>query len=104
MNLLDYIDPVELDKPEEYHLPSDELLSRKITIHTPSFDTTDLSQFQIAILGIPEDRNSFNKGASLAPDRIRSELYKLVSPVSKTNIIDLGNLKAGNTYNDTANF
>lgn len=101
MNLLDYIDPVELDKPEEYHIASDELLSRKITIHTPSFNTDDLSRFQLAILGAPEDRNSFNKGASLAPDRIRSELYKLVSPVSKTSIIDLGNLKAGNTFNDT---
>lgn len=101
MELLDYVDPVELEKPEEYFLQSEEVLSKKIDIHTASFQIEDLSSYDIAILGIPEDRNSFNKGAALGPDSIRSELYKLISSVTKTKMIDIGNLKSGNTYSDT---
>lgn len=101
MELLDFIDPVELERPEEYYLQSKEVFSKKIDIHTASTPIEDLSTYTIALLGVPEDRNSYNKGASLAPDKIRSELYKLMSPVSKTKIIDLGNLKQGNTYSDT---
>jgi formiminoglutamase len=101
MELLDYLDPVELERPEEYFLQSEEILSKKIDVHTQSFELGNLSNYNIALLGIPEDRNSYNKGAALAPNKIRSELYKLISPELKTTIIDLGNIKAGNTYSDT---
>ncbi|HBH47287.1 MAG TPA: arginase [Bacteroidales bacterium] len=101
MELLDYLDPVELERPEEYFLQSEEILSKKIDVHTQSFELGNLSNYNIALVGIPEDRNSYNKGAALAPNKIRSELYKLISPELKTTIIDLGNIKAGNTYSDT---
>lgn len=101
MELIDFLDPVELEKPDEYFLQSEEVLSKKIYIHTASSPIGDLSNYDIALLGVPEDRNSHNKGASLAPDKIRSELYKLMNPVSRTEIIDLGNLKLGNTFSDT---
>jgi formiminoglutamase len=101
IDLKDYIDPVELEKPADYFLQSNELFSRTITVNTASAELGDLSNYNVAILGVPEDRNSNNKGSSLAPQNIRSELYKLISPVTKLKIIDLGNLKAGNTFNDT---
>ena len=101
MELLDYLNPVELEKPEEFYLQSDELFSKKIDIHTASFELNDLSEYDIAILGVPEDRNSFNKGASLAPDKVRGELYKLIASNAKTKIVDLGNIKPGNTFSDT---
>ena len=101
MELLDYLDPVELEKPEEYYLQSEDIFSKNIDIHTASFEFSDLSRYDVALLGIPEDRNSFNKGAALAPDTVRSELYKLISPISKTKVVDLGNLKVGNTFTDT---
>jgi formiminoglutamase len=101
MEFTDYLDPVELDKPEEYLLNSTELYSRTITVNTASTIIGDLSNYDLAILGVPEDRNSYNKGCALAPTTIRSELYKLISPVQKLKIIDLGNLKPGNTYSDT---
>jgi formiminoglutamase len=90
-----------LERPEEYFLQSEEILSKKIDVHTQSFELGNLSNYNIALVGIPEDRNSYNKGAALAPNKIRSELYKLISPELKTTIIDLGNIKAGNTYSDT---
>lgn len=101
MDLKDYLDPVELDKPEDFYLRSNELINRAITVNTASSDLGDLSNFNLAILGVPEDRNSHNKGSSLAPGNIRSELYKLISSFSHQKIVDLGNLKQGNTFNDT---
>ena len=68
---------------------------------TNDFDETKISQYDIAIIGIPEDRNSCNIGSSEAPDEIRRELYKLYKPFEKLNIIDLGNLKQGKTVKDT---
>lgn len=101
MDLFDLIDPVELEKPDEYFLSRKDLFSHKINIHTENFNLSELSQQDIVIIGVPEDRNSFNRGAALSPDRIRSELYKLIQPSDKLKIFDIGNLKSGNTYSDT---
>lgn len=101
MQLSDYLDPVELDRPESTHLSSEELVPHTITINTDNSGLEDLTKYDLIILGVPEDRNSFNKGTALAPDKIRGELYKLVSPINKLKVLDLGNIKSGNTYADT---
>jgi arginase family enzyme len=101
MNLNNYFNPVELDKPENTEILSDSVLGRNIRINTVSTPIDEISNYKIAILGIPEDRNSSNKGVSLAPDNIRTKLYQLYKINDKLKIIDLGNLKEGNTYNDT---
>lgn len=59
------------------------------------------SVFDIAIIGIPEDRNADEKGASLAPDAVRKKLYELYKPHDKLRIIDFGNLKKGKNIKDT---
>ena len=59
-----------------------------------------LEQYDIAIIGVPEERNTDNKGTKLAPDIIRKKLYQLNNPHG-SQIIDLGNLKAGKSLNDT---
>ncbi|MBN1598033.1 MAG: formimidoylglutamase [Bacteroidales bacterium] len=101
MNLTDYLDPVSLEKPDEYFISRPNLFGKEINIHTPDFEIGDLNQYSMAILGVPEDRNSFNKGSSLAPEKIRGQLYQLNRPGNNLKIIDLGNLKQGNTFNDT---
>ena len=101
MNLNNYFNPVELDKPENTEILSDSILGKNIRVNTPSTPIDEISNYNIAILGIPEDRNSSNKGASLAPDNIRTKLYQLYKINDKLKIIDLGNLIEGNTYNDT---
>jgi formiminoglutamase len=101
MNLNNYFNPVELDKPEDTALLSESILGKNININTASNLIDEISNYDIAILGIPEDRNSSNKGVSLAPDNIRAKLYQLYKINDKLKIIDLGNLKEGNTYNDT---
>lgn len=101
MELTDYLDPVELEKPEDAVLDNDELFGKSIYIYTENNPLPDLSDFDIAILGVPEDRNSNNHGASLTPDKVRIELYNLIKTPRLPKIADLGNLKAGNTYSDT---
>lgn len=77
MDLNDYFTPVSIEKPNHLFLNQDNTVGRNITIHTPNTPIGDISKFNIAILGIPEDRNSPNKGSSSAPDRIREKLYQL---------------------------
>ncbi len=61
-----------------------------------------LSDFDIIIIGIPEDRNAtINKGSATAPDAIRNQLFKLFKPFEQLKIADLGNLKLGETLKDS---
>jgi arginase family enzyme len=63
----------------------------------PALDNTD-----IAIIGVPEERNACNnEGCSKAPGEIREFLYALYEGDDEYKIADLGNLKPGNTVNDT---
>jgi hypothetical protein len=78
MNLLDFVEPVSLEKPDEHLIASPNLIGKTITIHTPDNVPANFQDFQIAILGVPEDRNSFNRGASLAPEKIRAQLYNCI--------------------------
>jgi arginase family enzyme len=58
--------------------------------------------YQLAILGIPEDRyGSDFLGCAEAPDQIRKNLYALIKPRVDMKIIDLGNIKKGNALTDT---
>lgn len=62
----------------------------------------DLSQFDIALLGVPEARNSYkNSSSALAPDEIRRQFYQLYSWNLPVRIIDLGNLIPGVTVDST---
>jgi len=101
MDLNEYFEPVALDEPEDSFRFSDAMFGRNISIHTPNGAIDEISNYQIAILGVPEDRNSGNTGTSAAPDRIRSKLYELFRINEKLRIIDLGNLKKSSRVNDT---
>ena len=101
MDLNYYFEPVALDKPEDSFSVSDAMFGRNIRINTPNTPIDEISNYQLAIFGIPEDRNSPNTGSSLAPDRVRAKLYNLYRVNEKLRIIDLGNLKRATTVNDT---
>lgn len=101
MDLNDYFDPVSLDKPDFEHLSSVSLFSRNIHVHTPDSKIKDVSDYEVALVGVSEDRSSPNRGCASAPDRIRSFLYQLSGPRKKIRIIDLGNIKKGEKVEDT---
>jgi formiminoglutamase len=101
MDLNDYFEPVALDKPDETFRSGDSLFGRNIRIHTASTGIDEISNYNIAILGVNEDRNSGNTGSAEAADRIRTKLYELSRVNEKLRVIDLGNLKRSASTNDS---
>ena len=101
MDLFEFLDPVSLEKPAEYLISNPNIFGKHIRTHTPDFQPTSFEDFEVVILGIPEDRNSFNRGASLAAEKVRAQLYQLYKIDAGIKILDLGNIKQGNTFTDT---
>ncbi len=65
-------------------------------------DFPSLENIQLAIIGVEEDRKALNnEGCGLAPDYIRENLYKLFQGNYTTKIADLGNIRKGNTIDDS---
>jgi arginase family enzyme len=76
----------------------------KLTIidQEEGLETKELKDFDFALIGVPEDRRSLkNKGAKKAPDKVREYFYALFSHWKNLHIVDMGNLKTGNTLEDT---
>jgi formiminoglutamase len=101
MDLNEYFEPISLDKPAGSVVFSEALFGRNINIHTASNPVDEISNYQIAIFGVGEDRNSSNSGSAFAPDLIRKKLYELFRVNDKLRIIDLGNIKETGRPEDT---
>ena len=101
VDLNDYFNPVSIEGPYFEHLAAQAGFPHNITIHTDNSRIKDISKFKIAILGVPEGRNSPNAGSLKGPDKIREQLYSLAKIPGRSKIIDLGNMKQGVTFNDT---
>lgn len=62
----------------------------------------NLDKVQVAIIGVEEERGApDNKGCAQSPDNVRRELYNLYIQSEELKIIDLGNIKAGASKEDT---
>ena len=101
LDLNDYFNPVSIERPGFEHLSGHAGFPHNITVHTDNHPIKDISGFKMAILGVPEGRNSPNFGSGKGPDAIRSQLYNLAKIPGKSKIIDLGNMKQGVSFNDT---
>jgi len=101
IDLNDYFDPVSIESPDFEILPGQAGFPHNIAVHIASFPVKDLSKYKIALLGVPEGRNSPGTGTMKGPDAIRGELYRLARIPGKAKIIDLGNMKQGASFNDT---
>ncbi|NMB52947.1 MAG: hypothetical protein GX999_11505 [Bacteroidales bacterium] len=97
----DYFDPVSIESPDFKLIADQSGFPHNITVHTQNLSFKDLNKYKIALLGVPDGRNSSGTGTKKGPDQIRGELYKLARIPGKCKIIDLGNMKCGITFNDT---
>ncbi|MEN8225139.1 MAG: formimidoylglutamase [Bacteroidota bacterium] len=62
----------------------------------------DLSDIDIAIFGVNEDRNAIdNEGCGLGADLVRKHLYTLFAGTEQVKIADLGNIIQGHSIDDT---
>lgn len=76
-------------------------LATNVLFYNPE-EPLNVEEAQLAIIGVPESRNSFNNAScSMAPDEIRRQFYQLYKWKSDVRILDLGNLKVGKTVEDT---
>lgn len=101
MDLNGYFDPVSLDRPEFHFLPEKYSFSRNISIHTPDQPIKNLDRYQMAIIGVPQEKAAYIKGSAEAPDKIRGMLYQLRKVNNNIKVYDLGNLKTTEHINDT---
>ena len=95
-------------KPVDDHLivhndlMSSLILGNKIQIHSSEHGIPDLDTTRIAIIGIPENRNSIDYlGDELNLNEIRKSLYNLYPGNWSTEIADLGNLILGENVEQT---
>jgi len=62
----------------------------------------DLTGCQIALIGCEEDRGSvMNDGCAKAPDIIREKFYQLKKAKHPYHVVDLGNIRLGESLKDT---
>ncbi len=93
-----FLQPVNAELYE--NLASD-TLGTVIQIHTEDV-FPNLDDAKMALVGVQEERNSIeNSGTSKGPDFIRAHFYKLFNFDTEANLVDLGNIAAGETTDDT---
>src|SRR3989344_4931059 len=73
-----------------------------ISTYVQGGDFPDLENIHLVIIGVEEDRKALNnEGCGLAADYVRENLYKLFQGNYSTKIADLGNIKKGNSIEDS---
>jgi formiminoglutamase len=100
MDISFFFDPISSAAVPVFERPIPQTLSRQTQAHTDEFP--DWMSAEIIVMGIPESRGSLEgSGCEKAPNPIREKFYRLSSPVELLSIADLGNLKLGETVEDT---
>jgi formiminoglutamase len=100
-DIKDYFDPVSIERSGFEHLAEQAGFPHNIVVNTENSPVRDIGKFKIALLGVPEGRNSPGTGTMKGPDSIREQLYRLARIPGKLKIADLGNMKKGTSFNDT---
>ena len=72
-----------------------------INAYTKNGHFPNLSDIDMAIIGVCESRYSANSGSQLAPDSVRTYLYDLYQGSFRARIVDLGNIEQGHEVDDT---
>lgn len=102
MQILDYLEPVDLGKLFAKQPEHPLVLGKAIRCHSTEEGMPDLENVDIALIGVMEDRlGEDNRGSALAPDYVRKHLYQLFQGPFSLQIADLGNIRAGDQVTDT---
>ena len=104
MSLADFFSPISIsdfsDSDNYFHSQFGGSIQKYID-QFPTWEDYD-HRPHIAIVGVEEDRASVgNRGSAKAPNAVRKHLYQLYQGDYNTKIVDLGNIKAGASINDT---
>ena len=102
MSLSDFFSPLSPEKftPKQGFYTSQ--LGIKATFYTENFPEPGENEYDIAIVGVMDDRAAVNNsGCALGPDYFREQFYQLNEGAFNSRIVDLGNIKAGAAISDT---
>jgi formiminoglutamase len=98
----DFLSPVKESVVAHLEILSPLCIGKTVRIHSHQEGFPSLENVQIAILGVQEDRNSYNNhGCGENLHVIRTKLYELYPGNWKNQIADLGNVLKGNSVSDT---
>lgn len=102
MDISIYLESIEIPEFDLEGVIHKRRLGDIMQIHTSENGVPDLSDIDMAIIGVNESRLSINNfGAKKAPDEVRNYLYALYAVNPKMKVADLGNIKAGHDISDT---
>ncbi|MFT5215528.1 MAG: formiminoglutamase [Glaciecola sp.] len=97
-----FLSPVQDMVLAHNELLSIQMLGRKLKIHSQQNGIPDLGNVKIAIIGVLENRNDVNYiGEELSLGEIRKSLYALFPGNWHTTVADLGDIKKGESVEDT---
>jgi arginase family enzyme len=94
MDIHDYLDYLNTDGLSDHK--NNKLLMRHVTFFNEKVDLSKL-KYDVALLGVPDadNTNSFESA-----NQIRQQFYALAPLSNNLNLIELGNIKPGHTFND----
>src|SRR5437762_2763325 len=91
-----YFAPLNFEEISENQNFTETQFGNDFLIYKQGSDFPEIEGFDMAIIGVCEERNAHNnEGCALAPDVIRSFLYKLYGGNFRAKVVDLGNINAG---------
>jgi formiminoglutamase len=99
MEIHDYFDPVTVKT--DYRLGEKNVFGAKVQKNLSEKSFPDWQKADIALVGISEYRQSRENNSADTANKTRKYLYELSKPEGKINVTDLGNLKVGNTIEDS---
>ncbi len=99
---LEFLSPIEDIAVAHTAFLSELSLGKTIRMHTKKSGLPDLDGVQIALIGVPESRNSVdNASAAKGIEQVRKFLYQMYPGNWYLKIADLGNILPGKTVEDT---
>ncbi|KGO78975.1 arginase [Flavobacterium beibuense F44-8] len=98
--VFDFLEPVDESLLEFISELPEQSLGRRVSIHTSDV-FPDLDKAAIAIIGVLENRGSLGQDERVNLEHVRKEFYNLFPGNWHANVIDLGDVAAGNTPEDT---
>ncbi len=103
MDISEFFEPLDLREfPGSGATTGLTRLGNIISIFTEANGFPDYASFDIALIGVKDDRNAVNnEGCGLAPDVIRKFFYNLNPGPHPNKLVDLGNIKTGFAVSDT---
>ena len=99
---LDLLNPISddfINSLNENHLQGS--IYYNLSIHSSINGIPDIENYNVCLIGLQENRNSFFESKIQDIDSLRKEFYKLKFGDWKINIADLGNLPNGDSVDDT---